>query len=237
MKDVFMPSMDNLYMMQDLGADIKLYLYAKAIESLCLDYKNYFCKGSILKNEFKYIREDEIISQGVCFMYPDELVYSSVARANALLAQKLIMKETNSSIYNLDMLSRFDDGVFLNNGLVMRVIDILHEELAKEPKYRFEYSKNNVLDDIFMARIDATFLSLFSKFTTDEILEKLAFIEPYYALLIKDETVRRGLLRRSVVDYINRYGFDYTLLPQSNVDILTNQTTEVKRLFRCINRK
>ena len=30
MKEVFMPSMDELYKMQDMGADIKLYLYAKS---------------------------------------------------------------------------------------------------------------------------------------------------------------------------------------------------------------
>ena len=31
MKEVFMPSMDELYKMQDMGADLKLYLYAKSI--------------------------------------------------------------------------------------------------------------------------------------------------------------------------------------------------------------
>ena len=34
MKEVFMPSMDELYKMQDMGADLKLYLYAKAISIL-----------------------------------------------------------------------------------------------------------------------------------------------------------------------------------------------------------
>ena len=44
MKKVFMPTMDELYQMQDLGADIKLYLYAKAIEALCIEYNNYYNK-------------------------------------------------------------------------------------------------------------------------------------------------------------------------------------------------
>lgn len=50
MKEVFMPSMDELYKMQDMGADLKLYLYAKAIEALCIEYNNFPRKGSILKN-------------------------------------------------------------------------------------------------------------------------------------------------------------------------------------------
>ena len=40
---------------------------------------------------------------------------------------------------------------------------------------------------------------------------------------------------------LNRYGFDFKQPIYSEVkenkDILTNQTKEVKRLFRCINRK
>lgn len=236
MKEVFMPSMDELYKMQDMGADIRLYLYAKAIEALCIDYKNYFCKGSILKQEFKYIREDEILSQAICYMYPNELSYSNIARSNAKLAEMLITKG-NSPIYNLDVLSRFDNNLMLNNSSVKKIIDILAEELVKEPKYRFEYAKSQVLDDIFMARIDDAFLSFFDKFTTDDIVTKLASIEPYYALGIEDESTRVALLRSSVIDYINRYGFDYFILPAKKEDILTNQTTEVKRLFRCINRK
>lgn len=49
MKEVFMPSMDELYKMQDMGADLKLYLYAKAIEALWVEYNNFPRKGSILK--------------------------------------------------------------------------------------------------------------------------------------------------------------------------------------------
>ena len=51
-----MPTMYELYQIQDLGADIKLYLYAKAIEALCIEYNNYYNKDSILKYEINYIK-------------------------------------------------------------------------------------------------------------------------------------------------------------------------------------
>lgn len=42
------------------------------------------------------------------------------------------------------------------------------------------------------------------------------------------------MLSNMMERYVNRYGIDYT---SNNNDILTNQTIEVKRLFRCIDRK
>lgn len=99
MKEVFMPSMDELYKMQDMGADIKLYLYAKAIEALCIEYNNFPRKGSILKNEFKYIREDEKITQAVCMMYPREIEFSEVSKYNPILAKQLITRKEFRDIY------------------------------------------------------------------------------------------------------------------------------------------
>ena len=42
------------------------------------------------------------------------------------------------------------------------------------------------------------------------------------------------MLSNMMERYVNRYGIDYM---SNNKDILTNQTIEVKRLFRCIDRK
>ena len=62
-------------------------------------------------------------------------------------------------------------------------------------------------------------------------------IEPYYIMQLIDSENKNSLLRLAVIEYINRYGFNYISEGNKQEDILTNQTTEVKRLFRCIKRK
>ena len=246
MKEVFMPSMDDLYKMQDMGANIKLYLYAKAIEALCIEYDNYYNKDSILKHEFKYIQEDEIIAHGVCFMYPKEIVHSKVVEYDASLLEALLTREASSDIYRLDNLCRFTNCAA--GALIPEVINILSSELGTNPKYRFEYPKvsmNTVLEDIFMGRIDAKevypYASILSR---EEGVRKLAKIEPFYAMQSTDDSKRAYYLKYAIIEYINRYGFNYSLpsvsrghYDEEKQDILTNQSTEVKRLFRCINRK
>ena len=101
------------------------------------------------------------------------------------------------------------------------VIRILYNEIYSNPKYRFEYKNSNILDDIFMGRFNTTL------FLDDITKKQLGYIEPYYGL---DSDMLSNMMER----YVNRYGIDYT---SNNNDILTNQTIEVKRLFRCIDRK
>ena len=59
-------------------------------------------------------------------------------------------------------------------------------------------------------------------------LRKYVEAKPY-GLKSKDEE----LLREGMRLYTERYGIDYEC---DSKDILTNQTTEVKRLIKCINR-
>lgn len=246
MKKVFMPSMDDLYKMQDMGCNIKLYLYAKAIEALCIEYNNYYNKDSILRHEFKYIQEDEIISHAVCSMYPKEIEYSAIAKYDTSLASLLITKDLNNDIYRLDNLSRFT--TLAAEPQTAKVIDILCNELVNNPKYRFEYRQtllNTVLDDIFMGKIEVKEVYPYdSTSLREEYIRKLAKIEPFYAMQSMDDSKRAYYLKYAIIDYINRYGFNYNLpsissgyYSEEKKDILTNQSTEVKRLFRCINRK
>lgn len=240
MKEVFMPSMDELYQMQDMGADIKLYLYAKAIEALCIEYNNYPRKGSILKNEFKYIKENEILTHAICMMYPNEIEYSEVAKFNPRLAEYLISKKENNDIYRLDNLSKFS--TCASYGLIGRTIVILADELPTNPKYRFEYRQgnlNSILDDIFMGKIILKDINYcMSNLEKEKYMYLLSKIEPYYVMKRENKIIKKRHMKQAVLDYINRYGFNY--LNRGNEpqkDILTNQDTEVKRLFRCINRK
>ena len=105
MKNVFIPSMDDLYKMQDMHINILPYLYAKAIERLCIEYNNYPKMGSILRNEYKYLREDPVIAKAICMMYPSEIMYSDIVKYDAGLAMKLISEPNNNDIYRLDNIS------------------------------------------------------------------------------------------------------------------------------------
>lgn len=221
MKKVFIPSMDDLYKMQDMHVNILPYLYAKAIERLCVEYSNYPKMGSILRNEYKYLREDPVIAKAICMMYPNEVIYSDVVKYDTDLAMKLIGEPKNNDICRLDNLSYFGNNLDGNLLIQREVINILYNELTNNPKYRFEYRDSKLLDDIFMGRFDTTL------FLDDMAKEQLGYIEPYYGL---DSDMLCNMMNR----YVNRYGIRYE---NNDGDILTNQTTEVKRLFRCINRK
>ena len=70
-----------------------------------------------------------------------------------------------------------------------------------------------------------------------QFISKLSKIEPYYIMQLIESENKSSLLRLAVIEYINRYGFNYISEGNKQEDILTNQTTEVKRLFRCIKRK
>ena len=70
-------------------------------------------------------------------------------------------------------------------------------------------------------------------------IKKLAQIEPYYAIQ-NNACNKRYILCNAVIDYINRYGFSFPYpysYEKNEKDILTNQSTKIKRLFKCINRK
>ena len=77
MKKVYIPTMDELYQMQDMtnGQSIYKYILIKAIESLVIDGVNYPNKG-ILKNAYKYLKENPDIAYAICRMYPSEIKYS-----------------------------------------------------------------------------------------------------------------------------------------------------------------
>ncbi|MGM9876558.1 MAG: hypothetical protein ACI310_04950 [Bacilli bacterium] len=240
MKKVFLPTKEQLYQMQDLGADIGLYLYAKAIEALCIEYVCSPEKESIIKDEPEYIYNSTIIANAICMMYPKELEYSEVARRDGYLAKKIITNTENRDIYRLDNISRFSSCVTSNYMMIQKTIQILCEELKNNPKYRFEYRDCKLLDDIFMCKINVNeaypFLNDYERVS---YIKMLAQIEPYYAIQ-NNECNKRYILCNAVIDYINRYGFNFPYpysYEKNEKDILTNQSTKIKRLFKCINRK
>ena len=94
MKQVYVPTMDELYLIQDevTGYNLYKYLLVKAIESLIMEGINLPNKG-ILKNAYKYLRENPEIAYAVCRLYPEEIKYSEYARNDMDLCEELITNE------------------------------------------------------------------------------------------------------------------------------------------------
>ena len=157
MKKVYMPTMDELYLMQDMGFDLYKYLLAKAVESLIMDVKVYGNGDkSILQGAYKYLREHPEISCSICKLYPEEIMYSRYAESENRLCYDLINPRYNQdrSIYNLDNLSYFENGYGVLNhmSIISKTISTLSEKLEVSPRYRFEYKESSLLNNIFNLR-------------------------------------------------------------------------------------
>lgn len=238
MKKVFMPSMDELYKMQDMGANIYKYLLVKAIETLVVDGINFPNKG-MLKSAYKYLREDPYIAPAICMMYPEEIKYSEIASNDVGLCLGLLNSERQKEFCELDYLSKFDPSVFDNVMLLKEVIIKLEKELRNNPKYRFEYQENELLKRIVNREINNDELIMLH-----DVAPKLLNIEPTYGISLDDCYFCKGKYDKKektciAVDYYaDTYGIPRCVgVEYINKDILTNQTQEVKRLIKCINRK
>ena len=235
MKKVFVPSIDELYKMQDMGVNVYKYLLVKAIETLAVDGINYPNKG-MLKSAYKYLREDPYIASSICMMYPEEIKYSEAASTDINLCLGLL-EERSVTKCRLDYLSKFDSTVLYNNLVLANVVVVLEQELKHNPKYRFEYQDNELLRMIFQREISGVDIT---SFYTDKLLN----IEPAYGLSLdnwhfkNDRYDRVSRLSAAINNYADTYGIPrYVGVEYINKDILTNPDTEVKRLMKCINGK
>ena len=225
MKEVFMPSMDGLYQMQDKGANVYKYLLVKTIESIICDGLNYPSKG-MFENVPEHLRENPEIARAVCSLYPDEMIYSEIARNDVDLAIKL-MSCVGYKESGLDYLCRFDEGVLSNAVVLANAILKLQEELSNNPSYRFEYAgweliyskkgAGRLLDKIFNCEIDNCDLSMLFESVKDEVVRAIVNIEPFYAIRLSDdffsnacysrnEYIRREYLQSGIANYAERYG-------------------------------
>lgn len=237
MKEMYVPTMDELYLMQDMGSNIYRYLVAKVVERLILEGVNTPAKG-MLKSAYKYLKEDYDVASAVCTLYPEEMKYSEILRYDSSFCLKLI-EEPKPLDRSLDNLSYFDTSAFNNIPVMNKTITRLNKVLLDNPKYRFTYKQSKLLDDIFLGRVNLDTIGY-----DEKIL--LASIEPaylvkyfeYYSSLLKGTKTPDEVLKTSIFDYCHRYDIANWLGQKyRNKDILTNQPTEVKRLIKCINNK
>lgn len=245
MKKVYMPTMDELYQMQDLGVDIEKYLLVKAIESLALEGRVLTARGGILRLAYKYLRENPEIAYAICRMYPEEIKYSEIAQNDIRLLWDLLGqsekpqdasgKQFYQTIYDLDNLAYFEHGagMLMNQRTVRYTIDELDKKLPNVPEYRFDYRQSSLLDNIFTCNLPIDEINRF--------IYKLAKIEPGYALKVEKQQLdegsigRKTILREGMQSYFERYGIEPTNYQKfEQKDVLTNPDTNVKRLLKCI---
>lgn len=235
-KQIYAPTIDELYEIQDMGINVYNYLIAKVAEILTLEGVVCFHKG-ILNTEYKYLRENIDIVSVICRMYPREMKYSEVSKYEPSLCMSLLEDKHDNAIYRLDNLSLFDDSTTNNVHVINMVIDILARELSSNPRYRFEYKKNNLLDSIFNTEFIGNI------FYSTSLLDSLSKIEPAYVLKDKnltDSNVRAAMLKKAMQVYLSRYKLEDSSCNfriYDGKDILTTPDQNVKRLIRCINKR
>ena len=237
MKEMYVPTMDELYLMQDMESNIYRYLVAKVVERLILEGVNTPAKG-MLKSTYKYLRENYDVALAVCSLYPGEMQYSEILKYDSSFCLKLI-EEPKPLDTSLDNLSYFDEGTLSNVSVMNKTITRLNKVLIDNPKYRFTYKQSKLLDDIFLGRVNLDNISYDEKLLLASI--EPAYLVKYYQNYLKSFEGTKTpdeVLKTSIFDYCHRYDIANWLGQKyRNKDILTNQPTEVKRLIKCINNK
>lgn len=237
MKEMYVPTMDELYLMQDMGSNIYRYLVAKVVERLILEGVNTPAKG-MLKSAYKYLRENYDVASAVCTLYPEEMQYSEILKYDPSFCLKLI-GEPKPLDTSLDNLSYFDEGTLSNVSVMNKTITRLNKVLIDNPKYRFTYKQSKLLDDIFLGRVNLDNIGYDEKMLLLSI--EPAYLVKYYQNYLKSFEGTKDLkqvLEYGIFDFCYRYNVSNWLGSEyKGKDILTNQPTEVKRLIKCINNK
>ena len=221
------------------------YLIVKAIEKILVDKQN----GMLIGNMDDYILSIPQIVYGICWVYPEELKNFDRIRQDESFCEKLLHKESNNSIYNLDRLGTYLPSVQFSSNIIRETIEILNDKLKDNPEYRFEYQESDLLNSIFNFNYPMFNHSSFALFS------KLKNIDATYALNYgtkslyndfyvdrKDDkeliTHREGIFfEEGLTKMLERYnlskycGYDY-----QEIDITKTNDERIKRLKRFLTK-
>lgn len=254
MKHVFMPDIASLKKMQETGADIYSYILIKTIETLIVGGVNYSHKEILNPDHtYQYLLQDPDIVIPICRLYPELIVEFSYAQNDPGLCLDILTKDVNSNSCQLDNLTYFTKETTCENAQIVKfVVNALMEELIKNPKYRFTYHdpyriSGSIFDDIFSTEIlnSNVYRFIFNSTEKENILHKLAMIDPFYAIMLNDEILnanktyystlaltQHSLLQESMKVYKERYGIKSE---GEQVD-LDSPSLKVKRYLKTINK-
>ena len=242
MKKIYIPTEEELSRMHELNANVYKYVLVKVIEVLTSEVALQ-SNGVDKKAVYEYFSDHPEVISAICRMYPEEIRHSIYAENDIDLCRSLIKNNPDQSIYLLDNLSYFENGVGVctNNGVIADTVEILHEKLPATPKYRFEYKEpNSLLDDIFTCQLPLYLI-------TGRIVDGLISIDPVYALKADENIFTKHVqnfgkssslqstLCRKVEEYGRRYGLkssDYA--DCYGVDVLDKKNEKSRKLVRCL---
>lgn len=146
---IYMPNEEDIYNLNEIKKsndinyiDIYGYIIAKTIEKLINDAK-------LLKNADSYILDIPEIVHGLCWVYPQEIIGAEKAKKDADLCYRLLTKEKDQSIRNLDMISMFDESVQSQREIMQLAIEELDDKQLTNPEYKFSYKNSSLLDSIY----------------------------------------------------------------------------------------
>ena len=223
MKKVYIPKVEELITIESYkNANVYKYLLAKVVESL-LSNNIYL---SSLNASLKDIKE---LTDSICYIFPQEISFNKVNSSDIALCSRIINKHPSDEIYNLDNLARFDNNVLNDFGIIVKVIELLHQKLPYNPEYRFTYKENQLLNDIFNVNYEK--FNKCSELTKKELIE----IEPIYTLRFPnnsrvDDNIR---VATAIDEYTYKYGIPYTVGREYlNKDIINNPDEKVKKLIK-----
>lgn len=244
MKEVYIPTKNELLELQNLGINVYRYLLSKGMEALVMEDVIYGEKN-MFETAYETLPEFREILPPLARMYPERIKESEKASTDIDLCQKMLKplsRKNDFSIYQLDNLIYFnqDTKVLHDARIIKTVSSILEEELPSTPKYRFDYQEPNILlDDIFSCRIPLETLE-------KDALDNLLAVDPIYAVkyLSLPEEKRphsvKGLaflndmaytITKNTLRYVGRYGLE-GITEYRGKDIVNAPDAKVKKLVR-----
>jgi len=168
------------------------YLVTKSIEKLILEAK--FLRDLSMP----VLTIDEVV-HGVCFIFPEEIYASENDKYDVTFCHQLLTRKPSIALKKLNSLHTFAPSVQYNTQIMQTTIDLLDQELVNDPKYRFTYTENLLLNAIFAIDYEK-FISL----STDYLL-KLIKIDPSYALKFPDLKDRDYFFKIGMEKYQQRF--------------------------------
>lgn len=234
MKKIYIPTKDELETIEYSANGQHLYKYVltKTVEKM-------LAEGELVKNADEDLLKIPELVQAICYIYPQEIMFSDDAKNNPDLFYRLLCHELRAanSINSLDYLCYATKDVQYNPMIVLRALQNLNQKLKDNPTYRFTYRESNLLNAIF-----ATEHKKFAHYN-EQVKDLLMYIDPIYLVKFSDDEDEEITLNgEKLQDRINAYSFRYGIEPKTGFeyaksDILRKPDEKVKKLIKFINRQ
>lgn len=234
MKKIYIPTEEELKKIQQLSGNDKLYMYilTKVVEKMLNE-------GMIIKNGDKELITIPEIASAICYVYPQEIMYSDIAKQDLNLFMRLIERIPNNSVEYFEYLFDASTTIQYDQNLVSKLITLLCQRLHDNPRYRFNYKESDILNSIF--EIDYLRFNNYNNETKDNLMT----IDPIYLIkFLEDSKIDRDIIRESgnrLSDKINTYSSRYGINKEIGFnyrtrDILKRPDEKVKKLVRFMNK-